>query len=61
MWVARDRDGCLALYKNKPHMIEDCAWITKSDSIIWLEARMFPEVTWENSPVEAEVKIKIKK
>ena len=59
MWVARDYYG-LALYKAKPKL-------DKKDKIIFndmgighlpINENLFPEVTFENSPIEVELKIK---
>ena len=61
MWIARDKgtrniEGALFLYVNKPN----------SNGGIWyggevfygIDNRLFPEVTFENSPQEVELVIK---
>ena len=64
IWIARDKDGDLYAYNNKP--FRECAgggtyetgrWITaKGDSHSYyaykLNSDWFPELTWENSPIE---------
>lgn len=58
MWIARDKDGELFLYRVKPARhnymfveLGNCGMTRLADD-------EFPEVTWENSPVEVELKIK---
>ena len=63
MWVARDKDGTLRLFiKVKPCRNCDCAenehrWITDEDMTYEciLEQYMFPELTWEDDPVEVNL------
>lgn len=59
LYVARDKNGSLYLYGNKP----------KKHSIIWtnlgfverLDSNLFPEVKWEDEePTEVELTIKKK-
>lgn len=57
MWIARDKSGELYLYNNKP-VREDETFSNTTSWLQWLCPRTFPEVTWENSPVEVELKIK---
>lgn len=60
-WIARDKDGELCLYKTKPwkrvntthHNDQfDC-----DDSFMNIDNDLFPEVTYENSPQEIELKL----
>ena len=60
-WIARDADETLCLYITKPwkrintdyHNNEfDC-----NDEFINIDSRLFPEVTFENSPQIVEVKL----
>ena len=60
VWIARDSDGTLALYHEKPirgkaHFKEaedgfDKGWIC------YLYDGEYPEVTWKNSPKELTIK-----
>lgn len=61
LWIARDKDGELCLYKTKPwkrvntthHNDQfDC-----DDSFMNIDNDLFPEVTYENSPQEIEIKL----
>ena len=55
MWLARDKDGELYAYKYKPQRMTRC-YASMWSSII-LDRKEYPEVTWENSPVELVPKI----
>lgn len=56
IWIARDKDNSLGVYKVKPERrnrtfdSDLCNWIG------WLDDDDFPEVTWKNSPKELIVK-----
>lgn len=57
-WVARDADGDMFLYQNEPNRIE----------ITWFGYMMhslpkdsFPDLTWDDDPIEVELIIKRKK
>lgn len=58
LWIARDKNGALWVFKRKPVRNE------KSFDIDWgvhermfLDESQFPEVTWANSPQEIEIKL----
>ena len=67
MWIARDKDGELTLFSNKPHRCTDAGWNNESwdvvsmdeftDTMI-LDSNMFPDLTWEDEPIEVELVIK---
>lgn len=58
VWIARDKNGTLAIFENKPILDIDDAWYCKNDgddfSIV--NKNMFPEVTFENSPKRLIIK-----
>ena len=62
MWIARDEDGCLALYEKQP--IRETSWFL-ADNFDSYNSRFdisddndeFKDVTWENSPQEISVKL----
>lgn len=56
MWIARDMRGDLYLYTEKPEKIATYGYFAGDD---WFELNMnaFPEVTFENSPQEVELKL----
>ena len=67
MWIARDRVGIiqgfnsqLAIYENKPFLQSDIKeGIFFCEGIYFtLPSHYFPEVTFENSPMEVELVIK---
>lgn len=56
LWIARDLFGGLFLYDMKPTRA-DMTFITNG-SFMYLDKEKYPEVTWENSPIEVETLIK---
>lgn len=64
MWIARDRSTFdIWLYRFKPIKFEDdYFWSDLSedetaDNCFQIDSSMFPEVTFENSPQEVEIKL----
>ena len=58
LWVARDKQGWLQLYLGKPcfklkYLVED--W--DGTFMGYLPKENFPEVTFENSPQQVELKL----
>lgn len=61
MWIARTSLGTLSLHNIYPEYIadeNDSCWI--NGHILYLDDCLFPEVTFENSPMEVELVIKKK-
>lgn len=57
-WIARDKDGRINLYKQRPIRNNRFgAWNRKWWALYFLSSD-FPEVTWENSPQQVELKLK---
>lgn len=59
-WVARDLEGPLYLYKKRPKR-ETVAFFPvdpNDNSYFSIDSELFPEITWENSPVKVELKVK---
>ena len=59
MWICRNQDGSLALFKKKKPKL---FWDEKIGQYwygnpFWLYPTDFPEVTFENSPMEVELKL----
>ena len=59
MWIARDKSGAVYLYELLPirglHMFTSC---NGDNAILYLgEKEIYPELTWENSPKQVELKI----
>lgn len=63
IWIARDKDGSLYLYEEKPVRI-DCGdyWSFRDldDNPICCEidGYLFPELTWDSEPIELVIKEK---
>lgn len=57
MWIARNKDGSLALFRYKPLRIRYDTFDRLRGDFIELDKKLYPEVTFENSPVEVELKL----
>ena len=63
LWIARDLNGDLCLYDRKPKLSEEvegvwvCSQYGEFVNVIVLPSEYFPEVTFENSPQEVELKL----
>lgn len=68
LWIARDKDNNLFIYNNKPVIHKEYESfdvdLNNNDSnifyferIIQINSKLFPEVTWENSPQQVELKL----
>jgi hypothetical protein len=55
LWIARDKSGLLNLHKEKPTFNEGY-WLSNGFWAV-LDLEYFPEVTFENSPQEVEIKL----
>ena len=64
MWIARATNDVLTLHQFKPHKLKmdeesnDYFWASDIETQSFLNKTLFPEVTFENSPVEVELVIK---
>ena len=57
LWVAREKRGGLFLYKTKP--ILDCdfgIWFSDSDCVGTISRAFFPDLTWEDEPIEVGIR-----
>lgn len=63
LWIARDLDSNLCLYGKEPKLSEEiegiwvCSQYGEIVEVIVLPSGLFPEVTFENSPQEVEIKL----
>lgn len=59
LWISRDKNGELSLFNEKPVLsVSKKCWLTSGNAdCIFLDDIMFPEVTFENSPIEVELKV----
>jgi hypothetical protein len=55
-WAARDRDGDLHLYAEKP-IKRTYSFMLYGLGYMKIKRTEFPEVTFENSPQEVEIKL----
>ena len=56
LWIARDKDGDLAMYDVYPTENGFGCW-ESSGNYYKIDWRLFPEITFENSPQEIELKL----
>ena len=60
IWIARNKDGTLEVYVEKPVRKKTC--FEESQSGLYkgwignLDEALYPELTWENSPKELKIK-----
>ena len=59
LWIARDKEGQLYLYDNTPDKRSEYFLPYAGYNDFCLDSRMFPEVTFENSPREVELRLVI--
>lgn len=63
MWIARYLDGSIWVYKSKPNK-KDNSYFSSSDTIgfqlhgNYLQIFGIKDLTFENSPIEIEIKVK---
>ena len=57
-WIARDKNGLLAIYfYKKPHLVENRIWFPYDSEYgcTVLNNESFPDVTFENSPIKVSI------
>ena len=58
MWICRDMDGTLWTSEGEPYLDEKKGeWNFRSGNYMNLSKEKYPEVTFENSPMEVELKL----
>ena len=58
MWLARDKDGKLAMYENKPFKGERAGQWSLGGQWVFLLEDWFPEVQWsDNEPTKVKLVI----
>ena len=55
-WIARDKSGELYLYNEKPEFYNDCKVWFAGGIIAKLDNNLFPDLTFEDEPLEAELR-----
>ena len=59
MWICRSDDGLLTLHYKKPtKFYEECIGCYWTGHSLPLPMNLYPEVTFENSPMEVELVLK---
>lgn len=57
-WIARNTDDTLVLFQSKPILGTDFIWEELlNEDCMYIEEYLFPEVTFENSPQQVEIKL----
>lgn len=59
-WVARDKNGELYIYSEKPKRTQWLRW-AEGSAFLPLSHSLFPDLTWDDDPEEVEIIIKRKK
>ena len=54
-WLARNKSGNLFMYSSRPEIVCDGYYFGSGQSL--LDSELFPEVNFENSPQEVELKL----
>jgi hypothetical protein len=60
LWIARDKEGYLTLFENKPYYNDIGGFwddVFEMPIADYLKSTLLPEVTFENSPQEIEIKL----
>lgn len=63
MWVARDKDERLWLFIDKPKRSQIHGWwevdtqnsLLRDDDCMEISGELFPEIKWEDEPIEVEL------
>lgn len=59
MWIARNVDNTLVLFQSKPTLKDILMWDEiLNEDYMFIPEYLYPEVTFENSPQEVELKLK---
>ena len=60
-WVARDKNGEIHYFQEYPRRVTEYElnhWWDRDYISMWIEKDSFPELTWEDEPVEVELLIR---
>lgn len=55
MYIARDRNGALWLYSEKPHREKDRFWFSDSTNIMQINSEEFPQLRWIDEPIKVKL------
>jgi len=59
-WLARHRNGELCLFFNKPEYKLHIGWVDEHQHWIVIDANLFPEIKFKDSPIEVIINIRKK-
>lgn len=54
MYIARDKNGTLWLYSEKPHRGFG-VWFSDSANMMMINSEEFPQLKWEDEPIEVKL------
>ena len=58
LWLARDKDGFLTLFKSKPERAHE-EWVDfnpeTEEQFIFIDNSLFPNLKWEDEPIEVNI------
>ena len=57
LWIARNKNGQLNIFAEEP-FIEGEYFASNDERWFAIDDNIYPEVTWENSPQQVELKLK---
>lgn len=57
LWIARDKDGYSQLYAEKPIKMDGYFKHIPNTGWFTISCKLFPKVTFENSPQQIELKL----
>lgn len=58
MWIARNVDNTLVLFQSKPILKDELIWDEiLNEDYMFIPEYLYPEVAFENSPMEVELKL----
>lgn len=58
MWIAKNKDGRVGLFTDRPFRYNDCQWATKHGWYMQLddtESSNFLTLSWDNEPIEVSL------
>lgn len=58
LWIARNKDNNLIVFQSKPILNDWQEWDeVLNEDFMFIPKYLFPEVTFENSPMQVELKL----
>lgn len=57
LWIARDECGELCAFDSKPELNKSNGRFITENCYYFLDEHLFPEITFENSPKQVELKL----